>query len=81
MGLVAGAENPHLTRLVESLWGGRIAPVFYARQARRPGRVKRDLEEHAEIARLIAAGDGAGAARMVEKHLSSALTELRTSAS
>ena len=80
MGLVAGAENPHLSRFVESLWGGRIAPVFYARQARRPGRVKRDLEEHAEIARLIAAGDAAGAARTVERHLASALTELRASA-
>ena len=80
VGLVAGAENPHLTRFVESLWGGRIAPVFYARQARRPGRVKRDLEEHEEIARLIATGDGVGAARMVERHLASALNELRASA-
>jgi DNA-binding GntR family transcriptional regulator len=75
--LVAGASNPHLTRFIESLWGGRIAPVFYARQARRPGRVKQDLREHAEIARLIGAGDGDGAARAVEAHLAGALAELR----
>jgi DNA-binding GntR family transcriptional regulator len=75
--LVRGAGNPHLTRFVESLWGGRIAPVFYARQARRPGRVRRDLGEHAEIARLVAEGDGHAAARAVERHLSGALAELR----
>ena len=60
--LVAGAGNPHLTRFVESLWGGRIAPVFYARQARRPGRVRRDLREHAEIARLVGSGNADEAA-------------------
>jgi DNA-binding GntR family transcriptional regulator len=75
--LVAGAGNPHLTRFVDSLWGGRIAPVFYARQARRPGRVRQDLREHGEIARLVAAGDGDGAARAVEEHLARALAELR----
>jgi DNA-binding GntR family transcriptional regulator len=75
--LVRGAGNPHLTRFVESLWGGRIAPVFYARQARRPGRVRRDLREHAEIARLVAEGDGDAAARAVERHLAGAVGELR----
>jgi DNA-binding GntR family transcriptional regulator len=77
LALVAGAGNPHLTRFVDSLWGGRIAPVFYARQARRPGRVRQDLREHAEIARLVGAGDGDAAARAVEEHLTGALTELR----
>jgi DNA-binding GntR family transcriptional regulator len=75
--LVRGAGNPHLTRFVESLWGGRIAPVFYARQARRPGRIRRDRREHAEIARLIGAGEGAPAAGAVEQHLAGALDELR----
>jgi DNA-binding GntR family transcriptional regulator len=77
LALVAGAGNPHLTRLVESLWGGRIAPVFYARQARRPGRVKQDLREHNEIARLVGAGNGEAAARAVKRHLAGALDELR----
>jgi DNA-binding GntR family transcriptional regulator len=76
--LVAGAGNPHLTRFVDSLWGGRIAPVFYARQARRPGRVRRDLREHSEIARLVRAGDGDGAATAVDRHLAAALEQLRT---
>jgi DNA-binding GntR family transcriptional regulator len=75
--LVRGAGNPHLTRFVESLWGGRIAPVFYARQARRPGRIRRDLREHAEIARLVRAGEGEAAAQAVERHLTGALDELR----
>jgi DNA-binding GntR family transcriptional regulator len=75
--LVRGAGNPHLTRFVESLWGGRIAPVFYARQARRPGRIRRDLREHAEIARLVRAGEGPAAAQAVERHLTGALDELR----
>ena len=72
-----GAGNPHLSRFVESLWGGRIAPVFYARQARRPGRIRRDLREHAEIARLVAGGKGDAAAAAVERHLAEALDELR----
>ena len=75
--LVAGSVNPHLTRLVESLWGGRIAPVFYARQARTPGRVRRDIREHTAIARLVDAGDGDGAADAVRRHLQAALAELR----
>jgi len=79
--LVAGSGNPHLVRLVESLWGGRIAPVFYARQARRPGRIRRDVREHTEIARLVAAGDGDGAAGAVRAHLESALAELSRAAS
>lgn len=74
--LVRGAGNPHLTRFVESLWGGRIAPVFYARQARRPGRIRRDLREHAEIARLVGAGDGESASSAVRQHLAAALDEL-----
>jgi DNA-binding GntR family transcriptional regulator len=77
LALVAGAGNPHLTRFVESLWAGKIAPVFYARQARRPGRVRQDLREHAEIARLVGAGKGSAAARAVEAHLAGALAELR----
>lgn len=81
LALVTGAGNPHLTRFVDSLWGGRIAPVFYARQARRPGRVRRDLREHAEIARLVAAGEGAAATRAVATHLEAALAELRAAAS
>jgi DNA-binding GntR family transcriptional regulator len=77
LALVRGSRNKHLTRFVESLWGGRIAPVFYARQARRPGRVRRDLREHAEIARLVEFGDGDAAADAVERHLAGALDELR----
>ncbi len=75
--LVVGAGNPHLIRFVDSLWGGRIAPVFYARQARRPGRVRRDIREHAQIARLVGAGEADAAAQAVEAHLAGALTELR----
>lgn len=80
LALVAGAGNSHLTRFVQSLWDGRIAPVFYARQARRPGRVRRDLREHGEIARLVGSGDGEAAASAVEAHLASALAELRARA-
>lgn len=75
--LVAGSGNPHLTRFVESLWGGRIAPVFYARQARRPGRTRQDLREHTEIAKLVGAGDADAAAEAVGQHLARAVDELR----
>ena len=75
--LVAGVGNPHLTRFIDSLWGGRIAPVFYARQARLPGRRGRDIAEHRAIRRLVANGDGARAASAVERHLAAALAELR----
>jgi DNA-binding GntR family transcriptional regulator len=75
--LVGGSGNPHLARFVESLWGGRIAPVFYARQARLPGRRTRDVAEHEEILRLVCDGDGDGAARAVREHLDAALTQLR----
>jgi DNA-binding GntR family transcriptional regulator len=75
--LVGAAGNPHLTRFVESLWGGRIAPVFYARQARLSGRPEHDLAEHAEIVRLIAEGEAKAAAVAVEKHLTAALSALR----
>lgn len=75
--LVAAAGNPHLVRFINELWGGRIARYFYGRQALVPDRPRRDREEHAEIARLIAAGDPDGAARALEAHLSAALETLR----
>jgi DNA-binding GntR family transcriptional regulator len=75
--LVSGSGNPHLTRFIDSLWGGRIAPVFYARQARLPGRRARDASEHGAILRLVAAGDAGGAAAAVARHLDAALAELR----
>jgi DNA-binding GntR family transcriptional regulator len=77
LALVRASGNGHLARFAESLWGGRIAPVFYARQARVPGRRRRDVAEHAEIARLVRAGDDGRAAAAVEQHLASALAELR----
>jgi DNA-binding GntR family transcriptional regulator len=76
--LVAAAGNRHLVRFVDELWGGRIAPYFYGRQALMLDRPSRDREEHAEIARLIAAGDPDGAARAVESHLLGALEKLRS---
>ena len=75
--LVAAAGNRHLVRFVDELWGGSIAPYFYARQARLPDRPRRDREEHAEIARLVATGDADGAARAVDAHLAGALESLR----
>jgi GntR family transcriptional regulator of vanillate catabolism len=74
--LVAGAGNPHLTRFVESLWGGRIAPVFYARQARLPGQQARDAADHASIAELIGRGAADEAAEAVRNHLERALEHL-----
>jgi DNA-binding GntR family transcriptional regulator len=74
--LVAGSGNRQLVRFVDELWGGRIAPFFYARQARQPGRRRRDRSEHAEIVRLVAAGDADGAARAGDAHLSGALESL-----
>lgn len=74
--LAAAAGNRHLTRFVDELWSGRVAPYVHARQAQLPDRLQRDREEHAEIARLVAAGDGEGAARAVEAHLEAALTAL-----
>jgi len=76
--LVAAAGNRHLVRLVDELWGGPIAPYFYRHQVLVPGRPRRDREEHAEIARLIAAGDPDGAAQAVDTHLLGALETLRS---
>lgn len=75
--LVAAAGNRHLVRFVDELWGGRIAPYFYSRQALVAGRSSRDREEHAEIARLVRAGNADGAARAVEAHLLAAFESLR----
>jgi len=80
LALVAGAGNAHLTRFAESLWGGRIAPVFYARQARLPGRRARDLAEHRAIAELVRDGRAADAGRAVEAHLRRALEQLTADA-
>jgi DNA-binding GntR family transcriptional regulator len=74
--LVSGSRNRQLVRFVDELWGGRIAPFFYARQARQPGRRRTDQAEHAEIARLVAAGDAEGAAAAVDRHLAAALESL-----
>ena len=63
-------------RFIDELWAGRIAPHLYARQARQRGRQERDRSEHAEIARLIAEGDAAGAASAVDRHLAGALESL-----
>ncbi len=73
--LVAGAGNRQLVRFIDELWGGRIAPFFYARQSRQPGRQARDLAEHEEIARLVATGDADGAAGAADRHLEAALAE------
>lgn len=75
--LVAAAGNRHLSRFVDELWGGRIAPYFYGRQAVAPDRRQRDREEHAEIARLVAAGDADAAERAADAHIGGALEELR----
>ena len=74
--LVAAAGNRHLSRFGAELWGGRAAPYVYARQARLPDRARIDRAEHAEIARLVAAGDAEGAARAVDAHLQAALAAL-----
>jgi DNA-binding GntR family transcriptional regulator len=74
--LVAAAGNRHLTRFADELWSGRVAPYVHARQARLPDRLRCDREEHAEIAKLVAAGDAEGAARAVDAHLGTALAAL-----
>lgn len=78
--LVAGAGNPHLSRLIEELWDERVVPFIYARQALSPSRAERDSREHAEIARLIASGDAEGAARAVDEHIAAAFEGLRSAA-
>ena len=75
--LVAAAGNRHLVRFIDELWGGRIAPYFHGRQALLPDRTRRDREEHAEIARLVAAGEPEAAVQAVEAHLAGALETLR----
>jgi DNA-binding GntR family transcriptional regulator len=74
--LVAGSGNPNLVRFSDELWAGRVAPYFFARQARQAGRRRRDRREHARIARLVAAGDADGAASAVDEHLEAALRSL-----
>ena len=71
--LVAAAGNRHLARFADELWSGRLAPYAHARQAGVPDRLRRDREEHAAIAKLVACGDGEGTARAVESHLEAAL--------
>jgi DNA-binding GntR family transcriptional regulator len=77
LALVAAAGNRHLVRFMDELWGGSVAPYFHGRYALVAGRMAQDREEHADIARLIAAGDPEGAARAVEAHLSAVLETLR----
>jgi DNA-binding GntR family transcriptional regulator len=64
-----------LVRIIRGLYSGvpSLTPIVLE------GRIVRSQEEHAEIVDRLAARDGAGAARAMDRHIENALAELQKS--
>lgn len=74
--LVAASHNPRLLEIYKNLHThALIAPVLFGLKASDRGVAQR--QEHRNIVDALAAGDGSGAARAVEDHLSRTLEVLR----
>ena len=64
-----------LVRIIRGLYNGvpSLTPIVLE------GRIVRSQQEHAEVVDRLAARDGAGAARAMDRHIENALAELRKS--
>jgi DNA-binding GntR family transcriptional regulator len=75
MAIYEASGMVRLVRIIRGLYSGvpSLTPIVLE------GRMVRSQEEHAEVVDRLAARDGAGAARAMDRHIESALAELRKS--
>jgi len=72
MSIYEASGMRRLVRIIRGLWQGvpPLTPVVVE------GRLRRSQKEHAEILKFLAAGDAAGAAESLDKHIENAAAEL-----
>jgi DNA-binding GntR family transcriptional regulator len=75
MAIYEASGMVRLVRIIRGLYSGvpSLTPIVLE------GRMDRSQEEHAEVVDRLAARDGAGAARAMDRHIENALAELRKS--
>jgi DNA-binding GntR family transcriptional regulator len=75
MAIYEASGMVRLVRIIRGLYSGvpSLTPIVLE------GRIVRSQEEHAEIVDRLAARDGAGAARAMDRHIENALAELQKS--
>ena len=75
MAIYEASGMVRLVRIIRGLYSGvpSLTPIVLE------GRMVRSQEEHAEVVDRLAARDGAGAARAMDRHIENALAELRKS--
>ena len=75
MAIYEASGMVRLVRIIRGLYSGvpSLTPIVLE------GRIVRSQQEHAEIVDRLAARDGAGAARAMDRHIENALAELRKS--
>ena len=75
MAIYEASGMVRLVRIIRGLYSGvpSLTPIVLE------GRMVRSQEEHAEVVDRLAARDGAGAARAMDRHIENALAELRRS--
>ena len=75
MAIYEASGMVRLVRIIRGLYSGvpSLTPIVLE------GRIVRSQEEHAEIVDRLAACDGAGAARAMDRHIENALAELQKS--
>jgi DNA-binding GntR family transcriptional regulator len=75
MAIYEASGMVRLVRIIRGLYSGvpSLTPIVLE------GRMVRSQEEHAEIVERLAARDGAGAARAMDRHIENALVELQKS--
>jgi DNA-binding GntR family transcriptional regulator len=73
MAIYEASGMVRLVRIIRGLYSGvpSLTPIVLE------GRMVRSQEEHAEVVDRLAARDGAGAARAMDRHIENALAELR----
>jgi DNA-binding GntR family transcriptional regulator len=76
LALARASGNEYLVKLAESLWHPGLADAIFDRQARQPGSLDGDAEEHEAIAAAIADGDGTRAETLTRRHIRKALERL-----
>ena len=75
MAIYEASGMVRLVRIIRGLYSGvpSLTPIVLE------GRMVRSQQEHAEVVDRLAARDGAGAARAMDRHIENALAELRKS--
>jgi DNA-binding GntR family transcriptional regulator len=72
--LYSAAESPLLLELITMMWDRSI--LHHNLYAERPGSRETSNEDHRQMLARIDAGDGAGAARLIRKHIRRARNEV-----